>query len=126
MFEVPITEKTFLIIAMHHYDKTQCESIDEFNDDLKRFSYLKKLFGRYLDNNELKERLILNHIIVLYNMFGLITTDLLFYKMDKKYWNILATFLIFLDKMPEYIPDFQININNMKLDYNILSILRSL
>ena len=64
-----LNESNFLIYAMHHYDNTQCYSLNEFEDDLKKFLYLKKLLSRYKNNGELKERLILNHIIVLYNIF---------------------------------------------------------
>lgn len=126
MIEQPITEQTFLLIAMHHYDNQQCTSLTEFEEDLKRFGYLKKLFGRYKDNNDLKERLILNHIIVLYNIFGVATTELLFFKIDKQYWDTLATFLVYLDRMPTEIPEFGISISDFTIDKHILSILEKI
>lgn len=126
MFEQPITESTFLLIAMHHYDNTQCTSLAEFEEDLKRFSYLKKLFGRYKDNQDLRERLILNHLIVLYNLFGVVTTELLFFKIDKQHWNVLATFLVYLNKMPDAIPEFDIKLSDLELDTHITEVLKKL
>jgi len=126
MFENKITDNNFLVIAMNHYDNSQCTNLKEFEEDIKRFSYLKKLFFRYHQNNDLKERLILNHIIILYNLFGLITTDLLFFKIDKEYWSTLITFLIFLDKMPDEIPEFNIKLSNCIIDKSLLNLLKEL
>lgn len=126
MIEQPINESNFLLIAMHHYDNSQCTTLVEFEEDLKRFGYLKKLFGRYVDNNDLKERLILNHIIVLHNLFGVITPELLFFKIDKQYWNVLITFLTYLDLMPEKVPEFHIEQSEYKLDETVLEALRKL
>lgn len=123
MNELQINEQTFLLIAMHHYDNTQCTTLAEFEEDLRRFAYLKKLFGRYIENGDLKERLVLNHIIVLFNLFGVVTIELLFFKIDKQYWNTLATFLVYLELMPEEIPEFGIKKSNLTLDDKILSAL---
>lgn len=111
---------------MHHYNNTQCTSLAEFEEDLKRFVYLRKLFGRYLENNELKERLILNHIIVLNNLFGIVTVDLLFFKIDRDYWPVLVAFLVYLQLMPESLPEFNIHLNTYPLDNNVLNILKEL
>lgn len=126
MIEPKLSEKTFLQLSMHHYDNPQCTTIEEFEDDLKRFVYLRKLFARYVNNGELKERLILNHIIILYNVFGIIATDFLFYKIDKEYWNILATFLIYLNKMPDTLPEFNIKLSDIEIDQTIHKILRNI
>jgi hypothetical protein len=126
MNELPINENTFVIVAMHHYDNTQCTGLSEFEEDLKRFVYLKKLFGRYKDNGELKERLILNHLITLYNLFGIVTTELLFFKIDKQYWDILATFLVFLNKMPDQVPEFAIRLADLNLDQKVIDALRNI
>lgn len=126
MFEKPINDQTFLSIAMQHYDNMQCTTIEEFEEDLKRFGYLKKLFARYVDNDILKERLILNHLIILHNVFGIITPELLFFKVDKQYWNILATFLVYLNQMPDEIPEFGIKLSNFPLDNKIIDVLRSI
>lgn len=121
-----LTEDNFLTYAMHHYDNTQCYSLEEFNDDLKRFLYLKKLFNRYKNECELKENLILNHLIVLYNLFGEHTTNMLFFKIDKEYWDSLVTFLVFLERMPEELPQHKIKLSEVKLDEYIIQILRKL
>ena len=103
MIEARITESNFLLIAMHNYDNSQCVNIAEFEEDLKRFGYLKKLFGRYKDGGELKERLIINHLIVIYNVFGIeAATKLLFLKMDN-YGSYLKPFLLFLNYCPDIV-----------------------
>jgi len=121
-----LNEANFLIYAMHHYDNTQCYSLAEFEDDLKKFLYLKKLISRYKNNGDLKERLILNHIIVLYNLFGDATTKLLFYKVDEECWDILVTFLVYLDRMPETLPDYGIVLSEVILDERVISTLRKI
>jgi hypothetical protein len=123
MIQQPITEDNFLLIAMNAYDNSQCTSIAEFEEDLKRFSYLKKLFSRYNENGDLKERLILNHIIVLHNIFGVVTIELLFFKIDKQYWNTLASFLVYLGLMPQEIPEFNIKLDEMNIDKQVTSAL---
>ena len=122
----PLNESNFLIYAMHHYDNTQCYSLNEFEDDLKKFLYLKKLLSRYKNNGELKERLILNHIIVLYNLFGDATTKMLFYKIDEDCWDILITFLVYLDRMPESLPEYNLHLSDIILDEKIIAILREI
>jgi hypothetical protein len=126
MIEQPINENNFILIAMHHYDNSQCTSLAEFEEDLKRFAYLKKLFSRYKDNNDLKERLILNHIIVLYNLFGIVTTELLFFKIDRQYWDVLATFLVYLERMPEAVPEFNIKLSELQLDDKVIAALKDI
>lgn len=121
-----LTEDNFLTYAMHHYDNSQCYSIDEFNDDLKRFLYLKKLFSRYKNECDLKENLILNHLIVIYNIFGDHATNMLFFKIEKEYWDTLVTFLVFLNRMPEELPQYNIKLSRVKLDEYIIKILRKI
>lgn len=72
----------------------------ELEDDLKRFKYLKRLLNRYDKTGEPNERLIINHLILLYNVFGKGTTEMLFYKLEEKYWSNLKTYLVFLNRMP--------------------------
>lgn len=97
-----LSEDTFLLYAAKYYDNPQCSSYEEFEEDLKRFQYLKRLFNRYDNTGELKERLILNHIIVLYNCFGKNTTNMLFMKLEESQ-AILKPFVIQLNFMPEFI-----------------------
>jgi hypothetical protein len=119
-----LNENNFLVYAMHHYDNPQCHSLEEFEEDLKRFLYLKKLLSRYKKDGELRERLILNHIIVLYNVFGDATTNMLFYKIDSSYWSVLITFLVYLERMPEEIPEYSIKLSDYMLDERVISSLR--
>ena len=96
-----LTEENFTLFAMKHYDNPHCRGVTEFNDDLKKFKYLKRLFRKYRTGGGLKERLILNHIIVIYNLFGVdAATNMLFFKIDKKYWPQLKSFLMYLNVMP--------------------------
>ena len=126
MYNSPITDDTFVIIAMQHYDNLQCTSVSEFEEDLKRFVYLKKLFGRYKDSGDLREKLIINHLIILHNVFGVITTDLLFFKIDREYWSVLATFLLYLGRMPAELPELNMKLNELTIDDHILDVLRKL
>ena len=121
-----LTENNFLLFAMHHYDNPQTHSVVEFEEDMKRFLYLKKLFTRYSQNGELRERLILNHIIVLYNIFGDAATTMLFYKLEEKYWRSLVTFLVYLDRMPEEISQYGISLSEIELDETVIKALRKI
>jgi hypothetical protein len=121
-----LTENNFLVYAMHHYDNPQCHSLDEFEEDLKKILYLKKLLSRYKNNGELRERLILNHIIVLYNIFGEAATNMLFYKIEKSNWDVLITFLVYLERMPETIPQYGIQLSQVQLDERVIATLRNI
>ena len=97
-----LTDANFLMFAMKEYNNQQCTNIDEFYDDLKKIKYIKRLINRFLENGNLKEILILNHLIVFYNVFdNKAATRLLFFKIEEKYWSVLKTFLIYLSMMPE-------------------------
>lgn len=111
---------------MNNYDNPQCHSLAEFEEDIKKFLYLKKLFSRYKNNNELRERLILNHIIVLYNIFGESATKMLFHKVEESCWDSLITFLVYLDRMPETLPEFSIVLSDIALDETIIATLRKI
>ena len=121
-----LNEDNFLLYAMHYYDNPQCHSLAEFEEDLKKFLYLKKLIGRYKNAGELRERLILNHIIVLYNIFGTAATRMLFYKIDEEYWDVLVTFLLYLNRMPETLPEYNLRLSDIKLDENVIDVLRKI
>ena len=120
-----ITETNFDRLAMRLYDNPQCTSVEEFEDDLKRFSYLKKLFGRYVEKGDLKERLILNHLIIVFNVFGVSAIEFLFFKIDREYWPILATFLDYMGMMCD-IPEFGIEADTLPLDPIIVAALEFL
>lgn len=97
-----LAESTFLLYASKHYDNPQCSDISEFEEDLKRFQYLRKLFGRYRQDDDLKERLILNHLIIIYNVFGPEATNMLFMRLQE-YHEYLKPFVEYLNFMPEFI-----------------------
>lgn len=97
-----LSEPTFIVYAMNCYDNPSCHTITEFEEDLKRFQYLRKLFNRYKQFGELRERLILNHLIVLYNMFGHKATNMLFMKLDG-YHEYLKPFIDYLNYTTEHI-----------------------
>jgi hypothetical protein len=95
-----LTDDNFVLYAMKHYDNPSCKGLTEFKDDLKRFSYLKKLFKKYKPGSIAKERLILNHIVVLNNLFGTSCINMLFFKVEEINWPQLKSFLLFLNLMP--------------------------
>ena len=93
-----ITSENVTMFAIKHYDNPQCEGEKEFLDDMKRFKYIKRLLRKYKDTNILKERLLLNHIIVLNNLFGPeACVTLLLFKIQREYWETLKSFLLFLN-----------------------------
>ena len=99
-----LTEKNFLLYAMQHYNNPQCVEVEEFNDDLKRIKYIKRLFNQYAIEGVLKERLLLNHVIVFYNVFSVeAATRILFYKLEEDFWPMLKTFLFYLNFLPDKI-----------------------
>jgi len=124
-----LTDDNFLIYAMKNYNSPNC-IISEFHDDLKRIKYIKRLIKRYKSTNDLKERLILNHIIVLSNVFGAAATSrILFFKMDDTDYDVLKTFLLFLNLLPKVIRKIKgndINTNVILLDWNVVKILRTI
>src|SRR6056297_747966 len=93
-----LNEGNFVLFASRHYDNPQCMSVEEFHHDLQRFKYLKRLLRRYTQNDDLQERLILNHIVVLYNVFGIAPTNkMMFYRMEEEYISAIKTFLVYLN-----------------------------
>ena len=95
-----LTPETIDIFAKRHYNNKGA-SKEEFDDDMNRFKYLKRLFRKYDTSKEFKSRLIINHIIILANVFGIESaTTLLFFKIDATHWSILKAFMYFLDRLP--------------------------
>lgn len=125
-----LNDDNFIIYAIKNYDNPSCKGLDEFNDDLKRFKYIKRLFRKYKSSKLIKERLILNHLIVIYNLFGSeAATKMLFYKIEPDYWPQLKTFLVFLNFMPIKVivsKGVHVNDSDIPLDENILTILRTI
>jgi len=125
-----LNEGNFLMFSMKEYNNIQCIDIEEFYDDLKKIKYIKRLFNIYLNDGQLKERLILNHLIVFYNVFPIQAgTRILFYKIEEQFWPMLKTFLIFLDRMPDKIESIRgktILSTDIKLDDGIVTRLRTI
>ena len=104
MHDQPLTDSTFLLYAAKYYSNPSCHDIAEFNDDLNRFKYIKRLLNRFEEKGDLKDRLILNHIIILFNVFGQpATTRMLFFKLGSNQWHLLKPFLVLLNYMPDTI-----------------------
>lgn len=97
-----LEESTFTLFAAKHYDNPHCEDIIEFEQDLKRFQHLRKLFTKYRQTGELKERLILNHLVIIYNCFGTAATPMLFMKLEE-YADLLKPFVEYLNFLPQYV-----------------------
>lgn len=97
-----LNEENFLLFAAKNYNNPQCLHIDEFHDDLSRFKYIKRLLRKYQQSGIIQERLVLNHIIVIYNVFGIESANrMIFYKIEKELWSVLKTFLVYLNYLPE-------------------------
>lgn len=124
-----LNEENFMIFAVKSYTSPHC-IMSEFEGDLKRTKYLKKLFRRYKSSGELKERLILNHIILIYNVFDVDSaTRILFYKTDERDYDILKTFLLYLNYVPHKVKGIRgkdIIVTDIMIDLNIAEILREL
>ena len=97
-----LNESNYMLFAMKFYDNPQSVTKDDFDDDLKKFKYVKRLLKRYKNTGVLKTHLILNHIIVLFNVFNEATVPLLFYNMEEDLWPAIKSFLIYLKRVPEY------------------------
>tara|TARA_R110002167_G_scaffold91848_2_gene246961 strand:- start:617 stop:988 length:372 start_codon:yes stop_codon:yes gene_type:complete len=96
-----LNKRNFELFAAQHYNNPECLDIEEFKEDLARFKYLKRLLRRYELAEDLQIRLILNHIIVLYNVFGIESANkMLWYKIEPEHWTYIKPFLIFLNYLP--------------------------
>lgn len=124
-----LTNENYMLYAMKVYDKPNC-IMSEFKEDMKRFNYLKRLFRRYAKVGELRERLVINHIVVLYNVFGVeAATRLLFYKMTKSDYSVLKTYLLFLSYMPAIVKGIKgqdIKSSEISVDMKIAEVLRGI
>jgi hypothetical protein len=118
-----LNEDNFLLFAIKNYQNSQAVTKDDFDKDLNHFKYIKRLLKRYKRDGELKTHLLLNHFIILYNIFGEAATPMLFYKIEEELWSQIKTFVIFLGKLPEYpkcyIHDVQVDIYCLSELYKI-------
>ena len=102
MLFTELTGDNFQLFAIKNYENPQAVTEADFNKDLNHFKYIKRLLKRYKNTGELKSHLILNHFIVLYNIFGDAATPMLFFKIEKELWPVMKTFVLFLNKLPDY------------------------
>jgi hypothetical protein len=124
-----LTNDNIMLYLVKAYDKPNC-IMSEFNDDMKRFNYLKRLFQRYRKYDELREQLVLNHLVVIYNVFGPeVAARALFFKMSKEDYSTLKTYLIFINCMPEKIRGVKgqdIISSDIPVDMKIAEVLRQI
>jgi hypothetical protein len=121
----PLSEDTFLLYAIKMYDNPSCKGINEFYEDLNRTKYIKRLFSKYDSKKILKDRLLLNHILTLNNVFGPEgCSRILFYKIEIKYHSYLKTFLHFLNILPLEIPELKIE--EIPMDHRIIKMLEGI
>jgi hypothetical protein len=113
-----LNEDNFLLFAIKHYENPQAVTKEDFDRDLNHFKYIKRLLKRYKNSGQLKTHLLLNHFIILYNIFGEATTPMLFFKIEEDLWSAMKSFIIFLGRFPEY-P--QSDIHDIQVDLLCLS-----
>jgi hypothetical protein len=118
-----LNEDNFQLFAIKYYENPQAVTKEDFDKDLNHFKYIKRLLKRYKRDGELKTHLLLNHFIILYNIFGEAATPMLFYKIEEDLWPVMKTFVMFLGKLPEVpkskIHDIQPDLYCLKELYNI-------
>ena len=115
-----LTNGNYMMYALLHYDNPHCKDIKEFFEDIKRIHYIRRLLKRHISDGVLKERIILNHLIIFYNVFETkAATRILFFKVEKEYHPALKTFLIYINKMPE-------DMHNISLDEKVVKTLRDI
>lgn len=110
-----LNEDNYILFAIKHYENPQAVTEDDFYDDLKRFKWIKRLLKKYKVNGEMNIHLLINHFLILYNIFGDAATPLLFFKVDSEYWSFIKTIIIYLGRFPEYpktkLHDIQVDID---------------
>ena len=118
-----LNEDNFLLFAIKNYENPQAVTKEDFDRDLNHFKYIKRLLKRYKNTGQLKTHLLLNHFIILYNIFGEATTPMLFFKIENDLWSAMKSFIIFLGRFPEYpksgIHDIQVDLNCLSELYTI-------
>ena len=118
-----LNEDNFLLFAIRNYENPQAVTKEDFDKDLNHFKYIKRLLKRYKNTGVLKTHLLLNHFIVLYNIFGEAATPMLFFKIEEDLWSSMKSFIMFLNRLPEYpktyMHDIQVDINCLSQLYEI-------
>ena len=113
-----LNDDNFILFAIKNYENPQAVTKEDFDKDLNHFKYIKRLLQRYKNTGVLKTHLLLNHFIILYNIWGEATTPMLFFKIDQDLWSSMKAFIMFLNRFPEYpkthIHDIQVDLECLK------------
>jgi len=120
---IELNKDNFLLFAIKHYENPTTSTQEEFDEDLKRFKYIKRWLKKYHDTGDMNSHLLLNHIIIIFNCWSDAAVPLLFYKIDSDYWPYLKSFLVYLERIPEY-P--RTELHDLPEDLNILKVLKGL
>ncbi len=118
-----LNEDNHILFAIKYYDNPQAVTREDFFEDLSRFKYIKKLLRKYVKTGELKVDLLINHFIIVFNVFNDASIPLLFFKLERELWSSIKTFLFFLNRIPDYPKSF---LDDIPIDENCLKILESL
>jgi hypothetical protein len=118
-----LNENNYIMFAIKHYENPHAVTQEDFYDDLKRFKWIKRLLKKYKTTGNLKSHLLINHFIILYNVFGEATTPLLFYKIDRDLWPMVKSFVVYLGRLPEYPKS---TLHDILLDDNCLKVLNEI
>ena len=118
-----LNEDNYIMFAIKHYENPHAVTQEDFYDDLKRFKWIKRLLKKYKTTGSLKSHLLINHFIILYNVFGEAATPLLFYKIDKNLWPVVKTFVVYLGRLPEYPKS---TLHDIPIDEDCLEILKEI
>jgi hypothetical protein len=118
-----LNEDNFLLFAIKNYENPQAVAKEDFQKDLNHFKYIKRLLKKYKKTGDLKTHLLINHFIVLYNIFGEATTPMLFFKLESEMWSQVKTFILFLNRLPQF-P--KTNIHDIPIDLNCLQQLQKI
>ena len=114
-----LNKENFLLFSVKHYENPNTSTQEEFEEDLKRFKYVKRWLKKYHESGEINSHLLLNHIIVIFNCWGDAAIPMFFFKIDHYYWSYLKSFFVYLDRIPEYpktiLDDIQEDINIIKI-----------
>ena len=124
-----LTEDNYILFAMRQYSNPSCHTLDEFKDDLNQIKYIKRLLNRYKNTGKVKERLLLNHIIAFYNVFGVeASTRMLFLKIEPGHYSALKTLLLYLNFMQDKISINRTTINSsdIPVDFRLADLLRNI
>lgn len=118
-----LNEDNYILFAIKHYDNPQAVTQEDFFEDLSRFKYIKKLLRKYVKTGDLKTSLLINHFIIVFNIFNEAALPLLFFKIEKELWSSMKTFLVFLNRVPEYPKTF---VDEIPTDEECLKILQAI